>query len=36
MKLTGALMVVIVGLGLAATIEIGSSDFGSNEPWCGS
>jgi hypothetical protein len=36
LKLTGALLIMIAGLGLASTIEIGSSDFGQNEPWCGS
>jgi hypothetical protein len=36
LKLTGALLIAIMGLGLASTIEVGSSDFGQNEPWCGS
>lgn len=36
MKLTGALMMAVIGIGLAGTIEIGNSEYGVNEPWCGS
>lgn len=36
MKLTCALMMAVIGIGLADTIEIGNSEYGMNEPWCGS
>lgn len=36
MKLTCALMMAVIGIGFAETIEIGTSEYGVNEPWCGS
>jgi len=36
MRLTSALMIIVVGVVLAATIEVGTSVGPSNNPWCGS
>lgn len=36
MRLTPALLLIVAGLMLAASIEVGTSDVPSNNPWCGS
>ena len=36
MRLTPALLLIVAGLLVAASIEVGTSDVPSNNPWCGS
>ena len=36
MKLTGAILIALMSIGFASTIEIGTAEFFNNQPWCGS
>jgi len=36
LKLTGIILIGLMSIGLASTIEIGSANLPSNQPWCGS